>query len=84
MQISLDQPRANTSGFSSAATQAAIPFPLLAYIDMGGYPLGFGNYQAGTVSVHKRSSSFQFEASYVFTRNLTNANGAPLASALRP
>lgn len=81
MQISLDQPRANTSGFSSAATQAAIPFPLLAYIDMGGYPLGFGNYQAGTVSVHKRSSSFQFEASYVFTRNLTNANGAPLASA---
>jgi hypothetical protein len=44
---------------------------------------GFGNYQAGTVSVYKRSSSFQFEASYAFTRNLSNTIGSAYSTAQR-
>jgi hypothetical protein len=72
--INLDQPPANTAGFFSPATQAAIPFPLIAYIATNTND-GFGNYNAGTVSVHKRSASMQFEASYTYTRNLTNVYG---------
>ena len=81
MATNQDQPRANTFGFSDPRGQALIPFPLLLDIVTLGEPYGFGNYQAGTVSVHKRSSSLQFEASYSFTRNLTNVNGAPLGGA---
>jgi hypothetical protein len=36
---------------------------------------GFGNYNAGTVSVHKRAAGLQFEASYTYTRNITNLYG---------
>jgi hypothetical protein len=42
--------------------------------------LGYGNYNSGTFSVHKRSSNLQFEASYTYSRNLTNVNGAPISS----
>jgi hypothetical protein len=81
MSTNQDQPRANTFGFSDPRGQALIPFPLLLDIVTLGEPYGFGNYQAGTFSVHKRSSSLQFEASYSFTRNLTNVNGAPVGGA---
>jgi hypothetical protein len=72
--VNADQPPVNTAGFNSAASQAAIPFPLLAYIATN-TNLGFGNYNAGTVSFHKRAVNFQFEASYTYTRNLTNLYG---------
>jgi hypothetical protein len=79
--VNADQVRANTLGFSDPATQASIPFPLMSYIAEGTSLLGYGNYNAGTISVHKRSTNLEFEASYTYTRNLTNVNGAPIASA---
>jgi hypothetical protein len=72
--INLNQLPPNTMGFDALATQ--VPFPLLSNI-MQQTPLGFGNYQAGTISVRKRSRSLQFEASYVYTRNLTNIGYVP-------
>ena len=42
--------------------------------------LGFANYNAGTISVKKRSANFQFEVSYTYTRDLSNINGAPISS----
>ena len=39
--------------------------------------LGYSNYNAGTVEVKKRmSNGLQLQASYMFTRNLSNVNGA--------
>ena len=75
-----NQPPANSLGFNDPATQAAIPFPLISYIATSNN-LGFANYNAGTISVHKRNSNLQFEVSYTYTRDLTNVNGAPIASA---
>ncbi len=72
--VNANQVHANTLGFNDPATQASIPFPLLSYIATWDNH-GFGNYNAGTVSVHKNSSSFQFQASYTYTRDLTNVNG---------
>jgi hypothetical protein len=78
--INADQPSVNSAGYLDPSTQAAIPFPLMSYIATSNN-LGFGNYNAGTISLHKRSSSFQFEISYAYTRNLSNVGGAPIASA---
>ncbi len=72
----------NTLGFNAPQSQAAIPFPQVSFIETGENQ-GFGNYQAGTFSVHKRSSSFQFDSSYVFTRNLSNTIGAAYSTAQR-
>jgi hypothetical protein len=79
--VNADQVRANTLGFSDPATQASIPFPLLSYIAEGTSLKGYGNYNSGTASVHKRSANLEFEASYTYSRDLTNVNGAPIASA---
>ena len=75
-----NQPPVNTLGFNDPATQAAIPFPLLSYIATTN-TLGFANYNAGTISVKKRSANLQFEVSYTYTRDLSNVNGAPTSSA---
>ncbi len=75
-----NQPPVNSAGFNDPSTQAAIPFPILAYIATSNN-LGFSNYNAGTISVHKRSTNLQFEVSYSFTKDLSNVNGAPIASA---
>ena len=74
--VNLDQQHVNTTGYDP--TQ--IPFPQMAYI-MSQENLGYANYNSGTISVHKRSSTLQFEVSYSFTRNLANTNGAATASA---
>ena len=75
-----NQPPVNTLGFNDPATQAAIPFPLLSYIATTN-TLGFANYNAGTISMKKRSANLQFEVSYTYTRDLSNVNGAPTSSA---
>ncbi len=75
-----DQPPVNSLGFNDPATQAAIPFPIMAYIATSNNH-GFANYNAGTISVHKRAANLQFEISYAYTRDLSNVNGAPIASA---
>ncbi len=68
--VNIDQQHPNTTGYNPAQ----VPFPLLADIVIR-EPVGFGNYQAGTISVHKRTKSLQFEGSYVYSRNLTNVYG---------
>jgi hypothetical protein len=75
----LNQPPVNTAGFDAPSTQAAIPFPLQSYI-LTTDNLGFSNYQAGTISIKKRSANLQFELSYSYTRDLSNVNGAPIAA----
>jgi hypothetical protein len=78
----INQVHANTVGFSAPQTQADIPFPQVSFIETGENQ-GFGNYQAGTVSVRKRGASFQFETSYAYTRNLANTIGAAYSTAQR-
>jgi len=74
-----NQPPVNSAGFSAPSTQAAIPFPLLAYIATTDN-LGFSNYNAGTISLKKRAANLQFELSYTYTRDLSNINGSPIGS----
>jgi hypothetical protein len=72
--INQNQVRPNTLGINDPSIQAQVPFPQILYTQTASSD-GFGNYQAGTVSVHKRSASLQFEASYTYTRNLSNLGG---------
>lgn len=72
--INLNQIPPNTVGYNTLASSA--PFPQMYAISYQ-TNLGFSNYNSGTISVKKRSTSFQFESSYAFSRNLTNVNGAP-------
>ena len=74
--VNSDQQPSNTVGYNQALT----PFPLLAYIQTT-TDLGFSNYNAGTISIKKRSANLQFEVSYTFTRNLTNVYGCGESSA---
>lgn len=74
--INADQPPVNTTGFNAANT----PFPLMSYIATS-TNLGFSNYQAGTISLKKRSANLQFEIAYSFTRNLTNVYGCAESTA---
>jgi hypothetical protein len=71
--INLNQLSVNTQGYN--ALSGNVPYPALSYIAYQ-TNLGFSNYNSGTLSVHKRAANFQFEGSYVYTRNLTNTYGA--------
>jgi hypothetical protein len=66
----IDQLHPNTSGYDVSKT----PYPLMSNIWLTA-PVGYGNHNTGTISVRKRTSTLQFEGSYVFTRDLTNVNG---------
>ncbi|PWU08012.1 MAG: hypothetical protein C5B51_08545 [Terriglobia bacterium] len=70
VQENLNQLPANTIGFNAAKNFA--PYPVFAKIGIESQG-GWSNYNAMTVSTTKRSSSLQFQASYTFTRNLSNA-----------
>lgn len=74
----IDQLHPNTQGYAALASTA--PFPLMADI-LSQESIGYGNYNAGTVDLHKRSNSVQFDLSYVYSRNLANTNGAATESA---
>ena len=68
-----DQVPANTAGFATAS--AAAPYPILEqiYEENNG---GRSNYQAFTVSVNKRMyKGLQFQVSYNFAKNLSDAGG---------
>ena len=55
--INDNQVRPNSLGFGDPATQAQVPFPQVLFFQTGS-SFGFGNYNAGTFSVHKRSSHY--------------------------
>jgi hypothetical protein len=70
MREDIDQQQPNTTGYDPTK----VPFPLMSDIWITA-PVGYVNYNTSTISVRKRSSSFQFEGSYTYTRNLSNASG---------
>jgi hypothetical protein len=73
VQVNLGQLPPNTIGFTAATP--LLKYPLFGEVEseVGG---GIQNYDAFTVSLNKRfSGGLQFLASYVFTRNLTDAQG---------
>jgi hypothetical protein len=73
MDENIDQVPANTIGF--AAASAFAPYPLWASVAYRN-DTGVLNYNAGTVSVHKRfSGGLQFQASYTYARNLADSTG---------
>jgi hypothetical protein len=70
VQENLNQIPANTIGFNAA--KASAPYPVFAKIGIESQG-GWSNYDAMTTSVTKRASNLQLQASYTFTRNLSNA-----------
>ena len=76
--INGNQLHTNTIGFSTLSGN--VPFPAISTL-VEQAPLGFGNYNSGTVAVHKRAAGLQYEVSYTYTRDLTNDNGVPFSSA---
>jgi hypothetical protein len=63
----------NTSGFTALSSSA--PFPIWNYIAYQ-KSIGVSNYNAGTVAIQKRfSGGLQFQASYIFARNLSDNAG---------
>lgn len=75
----LNQLPVNTSGFAAIGSQ--VPFPLMSYIAYQTNS-GYSNYNALTAEVKKRmSNGLQLQASYMFTRNLSNVVGAASQSA---
>jgi hypothetical protein len=74
--MNIDQPLPNKIGFSNLPT-SAFPFPLWSEIFYNDNE-GFGNYNAGTVSLKKRLSfGLQLQSSYIYARNLSNQGGNP-------
>jgi hypothetical protein len=71
--INLNQLHTNTIGYNTLSGD--VPYPALSYIAYQ-TNLGFQNYDTGTFSVQKKTANFQFEGSYVYTRNLSNIYGA--------
>ena len=69
----LNQVHTNTVGFATA--NAAAPYPVFDYIYYQ-TNAGFSNYNAFTAAVQKRFSfGLQFQSSYIYARNLSNAGG---------
>jgi hypothetical protein len=74
--MNIDQPSPNTIGFGNLP-KSAFPYPLWTEIYYNDTE-GFGNYNAGTISVKKRLSfGLQLQSSYIYARNLTNQGGNP-------
>jgi len=70
--VDLNQVHANSTGYASQT----IPYPLWSVIQSV-ENLAESNYNSGTVEVSRHSGkNFTFDASYVFTRDLSNAAGA--------
>ena len=74
--MNIDQPSPNTIGYGNLP-KSAFPYHLWSDIYYNDNE-GFGNYNAGTISVKKRLSfGLQLQSSYIFTRNLSDLGGNP-------
>jgi hypothetical protein len=74
--MNIDQPTPNTIGYGNLP-HSAFPYPLWSLIYYNDNQ-GFGNYNAGTISVKKRLSyGLQLQSSYIYARNLSNLGGNP-------
>jgi hypothetical protein len=75
MHTNYNQPLDNTIGYNNLPA-SSLPLPLWQYMAYN-TNLGYGNYNALTVSAKKRlAKGLQFQASYIYARNLSNADGA--------
>lgn len=73
VNVNANQLPLNTSGYT--ALRSLAPFPLWQYI-VYERPIGTSNYNALTTSVRKRlSAGLQFQASYVYAKNLSDNAG---------
>ncbi len=72
IQQNLNQVPVNTVGYATASLTS--PFPEFSRIGDESEG-GTSNYNSAEIAVSKRSSRFQFQTSYTYTRNLTNAQG---------
>ena len=72
IQQNLNQVPANTVGYAVASLSS--PFPEFSRIGDESEG-GVSNYNSAEIAVSKRSSRFQFQTSYTYTRNLTDAQG---------
>jgi Carboxypeptidase regulatory-like domain len=80
MHTNYNQPLPNTIGYNNLPA-SALPLPLWQYMAYN-TNLGYGNYNALTVSAKKRlTKGLQFQASYIWARNLSNADGAATTTA---
>jgi len=80
MHTNGNQPDPNTIGFGNLPT-SAFPFPDFQYLAYN-TNIGYGNYNSLTVSLKKRlSKGLQFQSSYVYTRDLSNVDGAATTTA---
>ena len=80
MHTNYNQPAPNTIGYSNIPA-SELPLPLWQYMAYN-TNLGYGNYNALTVSAKKRfSQGLQFQASYIYARNLSNVDGAATSTA---
>jgi hypothetical protein len=80
MHTNYNQPVNNTIGFNNLPL-SDFPLPLWQYMAYN-TNLGFGNYDAMTVSAKKRfTKGLQFQASYIWARNLSNVDGAATSTA---
>ena len=79
--VNADQPTSKQRGLQRPLHPGHHSIPADVVHRHDGTISGFANYNAGTISVNKRSANFQFEVSYTYTRDLSNVNGAPIASA---
>jgi hypothetical protein len=77
MHTNLNQPEDNTLGFGNVP----VPYPSFQYLQYN-TNLGYGNYNAFTVSAKKRfAKGLQFQTSYIYARNLSNVDGAATSTA---
>ncbi|MBV9505377.1 MAG: TonB-dependent receptor [Acidobacteriia bacterium] len=73
LSVNLNELPANVAGYGASVAQS--PFPLWNQIAWREDD-GIQNYEAGTVSVHKRfAAGLQFEGSYTFAKNLADSTG---------
>jgi hypothetical protein len=70
VQENLNQLPANTEGYNAA--KGFSPYPIFSKIGVESQG-GWSNYDAMTVTATKRGPNLQFQTSYTFTRNLSNA-----------
>jgi hypothetical protein len=76
--VNINQLPANTLGYNALAS--SVPFPQMGEI-LSQQSIGYGNYNAATFAIHKRTSHLQFELSYAYSRDLANTNGVATSSA---
>jgi hypothetical protein len=79
--VNADQPRANTLGFDEPSDPGQHSLPADVVHCHGNNPARLRQLQCRDGLGPQAQQQLEFEASYTYSRDLTNVNGAPIASA---